>query len=105
MRVSNLQYVHLFIDEREYLMSVASILSVETLNDLIYINLKIENDKSIEDLSAFFDSLIGVDILLFVGYYNTKLHSNEVISSTVLFTKSHISKSSLILEFEKVENI
>jgi hypothetical protein len=86
-------------------MSVSSILSVETLNDLIYINLKIENDKSIEDLSAFFDSLAGVEIIMFIGFYNTKVYANEVISSTVLFSHSHISKSSLILEFEKVETI
>ena len=104
MRITNLQYVHFFIKEREYIFSVASILSVELDRNVILINLKLENDKSIADLSSFFDTIAFQDIILFLGFYNKKTLEDEVVSANVNFINSLLSTGQLTLNFERKES-
>jgi hypothetical protein len=103
LRISNIQYLHFFIDEKEYVFSVSSILTIETTNNYIIVNLKKENDKSVTDLSTFFSGLITTEILIFVGYYNKSTYENEVLSSTTMFNSSEITPHALVLKFNKLE--
>lgn len=103
MRVSNIQYVHFFINEKEYIFSVSSILSIEDNPTTTQVFLKIENDSSINTLRSFFSSVADEEILLFVGFYNKNTRDNDTLSCILNFTESYIVKSQLVLDFKKLE--
>ena len=103
MRISNIQYVHFFIDEKEYIFSVSSILFVEDSQTTTQIYLKIENDNSIDTLRSFFSKVVDKEVLLFVGFYNKKISDNDTLSCILNFTESYILKSQLVLDFRKIE--
>lgn len=103
LKVTNLQYMHMFIDQKEYVLSPQSISEVGVGADFFNIKFKIENDQAAQSLADFFRSLNSEDLLFMFGFFNKTTDQNDMISITCTYVTPSVHNGVLTLKFLKKE--
>lgn len=102
MKTSHINYIHLFINDREYLLEQSTIAYVNDLVNSITIAFKILNDQAMNVLLDFFEENAN-NILMFICYNFEKTDAiDDLASYTVDYDKYDIDKGLCKISFKKV---
>ena len=102
MKTSHINYIHLFIDDKEYLLEQSMIAYVNDLTSSLTIAFKIHNDQAINVLLDFFEENPN-NILMFLCYNFDKTDVLDDLSSyTVQYKSYDIDKGLCKVMFDKV---
>jgi hypothetical protein len=102
MKTSHINYVHLFIEEKEYLLEQSLIAYVNDIINSITIAFRILNDQAINVLIDFFEAN-SENILMFLCYNFEKTDLlDDIVSYTVNYDKFEIDKGLCKITFKKV---
>lgn len=102
MKTSHINYIHLFIDDKEYLLEQSMIAYVNDLVNHVTIAFKILNDHAMNVLIDFFEETQS-DILMFLCYNFEKTDTvDDLVSYTVEYEKFDIDKGLCKVSFKKV---
>jgi hypothetical protein len=97
MRLTHLNFIHFFIEDREYSLEALNTVHVSITNDHIDIAVRVLNDASTESLTSFFIDHKDDSILFLIGY-NSK-EEDPIVSVTGKFSTYSISKGICTMRF------
>lgn len=102
MKTSHINYIHLFIEEKEYLLEQSMIAYVNDLVNHLTIAFRILNDQAMNVLIDFFEDNPN-NILMFLCYNFEKTDIlDDLASYTVNYEKFEIDKGLCKVSFKKV---
>ena len=102
MKTSHINYIHLFIKDKEYLLEQSMIAYVNDLTNSLVIAFRILNDQAINVLLDFFESN-PENILMFLCYNFEKTDIlDDLASYTVEYKAYDIDKGLCKVTFTKV---
>lgn len=101
MKRTQLNYIHLFVNDKEYTLERSSISYVEELKQSINIGFRIHNEEATKSLIDFFVNA-NTEILMFISYDDIDSNILDIDSSLVLYKNHSIRKGILVINFEYI---
>jgi hypothetical protein len=93
--------LHLFLKDKEYIISPQAVVAMKHTSDLFCIKFKGENDLAVKSLITFFENTESEEMVFMYSFFNSNLDIDECNSVHAKYLFSKPTMGDILMTFSK----